>query len=124
VVAEAAAVDGTVEMISTPASRATKQKTATYALTFVVLLAIFFLLRQSAWLGSKDLHTIMEVIATLLALMVGVLGLVRYHTKPNNTILFIGAGFFGTAMLEGYHAVVTSRWFEQLWPSEAARLIP
>ncbi len=111
-------------MMDTASSETTKRKIGTYALTFVGLFVAFFLLRQSAWQGGKDLHTLMEVVATLLALMVGVLGLVRYHTKPNNTILFIGAAFFGTAMLDGYHAVVTSQWFDQMWPSTPSHLIP
>lgn len=111
-------------MIDTPSPRTTTRKTSAYALTLVGLFVAFFLLRQSDWEGSGDLHTIMEVIATLLALMVGTLGLVRYHTKPHNTILLIGAGFFGTAMLDGYHAVVTSRWFDQMWPSAPSHLIP
>jgi len=88
-----------------------------YALTFGGLLAVFLLLRRIDWAGSRELYTLMEVMATLLALMVGVLGLVRYHTKPHNTILLIGAGVFGTAMLDGYHTVVTSQWFDQTWPS-------
>ena len=111
-------------MIDTPSPGTTKRKTRAYALTLVGLLVAFLLLRQSDWEGSNDLHTLMEVVATLLALMVGVLGLIRYHTKPNNAILFIGAGFFGTAMLDGYHAVVTSHWFDQMWPSTPSHLIP
>ncbi len=48
-----------------------------YALTAASLFVAFLLLRQSDWEGSKDLHTIMETVATQLALIVGVLGLVR-----------------------------------------------
>lgn len=51
-----------------------------YALTFRGLFAVFLLLRRIDWAGSRELHTLMEVMATLLALMVGVLGLARYHT--------------------------------------------
>ena len=101
-----------------------QRKRRTYALTAVGLLLAFFLLRKSHWEGHTDLHTVMEVIATLLSLMVGILGLVRYHTKPHNTILLIGAGFLGTSFLDGYHAVVTSQWFDQLWPSPPSHLIP
>ncbi|MET0066500.1 MAG: EAL domain-containing protein [Candidatus Thiodiazotropha sp.] len=88
------------------------------------LFVSFYLTRTLHWEGSKDLHTLMEVIATLLAFFVGTLGLVRYYTKPNNTILLIGAAFLGTACLDGYHAVVTSQWFDQLWPSPPPQLIP
>ncbi|MCH8331052.1 MAG: hypothetical protein IH946_06690, partial [Bacteroidetes bacterium] len=50
----------------------------------------------------------MEGIATLLALVVGTMALVRFYSKKNNTFLFIGTGFLGTALLDGYHAIVTS----------------
>ena len=53
-------------MMDTTSSETTKRKIGTYALTFVGLFVAFFLLRQSAWQGSKDLHTLMEVVATLL----------------------------------------------------------
>jgi len=108
---------------STPVASGTTRRTA-YVAMVGGLLAVFLVLRRIDWVGSRELHTLMEVIATLLALMVGVLGLVRYHTKPHNTILLIGAGFFGTAMLDGYHTVVTSQWFDQTWPSAPSQLIP
>ena len=52
-------------MMDTTSSETTKRKIGTYALTFVGLFVAFFLLRQSAWQGSKDVHTLMEVVATL-----------------------------------------------------------
>ena|GEM_PF-2661758 len=101
-----------------------KSRIASYILTGLGLMLLFLLVRHSTWEGSKDLHTLMEVIATLLAFMVGVLGLTRYHTQPQNTILLIGVAFLGTAFLDGYHAIVTSQWFDQLWPSPPPQLIP
>jgi diguanylate cyclase (GGDEF)-like protein len=99
-------------------------KASSYALTGIALFSLFWLVRDSDWEGSRDLHTIMEVIATMLAFGVGVLGFVRYATKPDNTILFVSAAFMGTAFLDGYHAVVTSQWFDILWPSPPPQLIP
>jgi PAS domain S-box-containing protein len=66
----------------------------------------------------------MEVIATVLALLVGVMALVRFYSKKDNTILFIGAGFLGTAFLDGYHALVTSTAFAPYLPSDLPALIP
>ena len=66
----------------------------------------------------------MEVVATLLAFIVGIMALVRYYSKKNSTLLIIGAGFIGTAMLDGYHAVVTSSAFAPFLPSDLPALIP
>jgi hypothetical protein len=66
----------------------------------------------------------MESMAGLLALVVGVLSLVRFYSKKNNTFLFIGTGFVGTAFLDGYHAVVTSTIFASEFPSAPSSLIP
>ena len=88
------------------------------------LLLLFGAVAGSDWRGTTQLHTLIEVVATLTALMVGVVALVRYYAKKNNTYLFIGTGFLGTALLEGYHAVVTSSFFSQSFPSALPSLIP
>ena len=66
----------------------------------------------------------MEGLAFLLALLVGAMALVRFYAKKNNTFLFIGTGFFSTALLDGYHAVVTSAFFAPYLPSDLGALIP
>ncbi len=88
------------------------------------LLLVYVLLRTSPWQGNTQLHTLMEVVATLLALFVGIVALVRFYTRQNNTFLFIGTGFLGTALLDGYHAIVTSSYFSHLFPSVPSHLIP
>ncbi|MCH8814442.1 MAG: hypothetical protein IH957_04990 [Chloroflexi bacterium] len=95
-----------------------------YAALIVALALGFLLVHDSAWLGSTQLHTLMEAMASLLALFVGVMALVRFYSKKNNTFLLIGTGFLGTALLDGYHAVVASTFFADLWPSAPASLIP
>ena len=96
----------------------------TYAMVFLALTVGYFLLRGSDWVGSTQLHTVMESVASLLALLVGILALVRFYAKKNNTFLFIGTGFVGTAFLDGYHAVVTSSFFADQFPSAPSSLIP
>ena len=102
----------------------TRRRIITYVIVAGGLLLSYVLLRTSSWQGNTQLHTVMEVVATLLALFVGIVALVRFHTRPNNTFLFIGTGFLGTAFLDGYHAVVTSSFFDHLFPSAPASLIP
>jgi cytochrome bd-type quinol oxidase subunit 1 len=49
--------------------------------------------------SSVLFHTLLEVISTSLALFISILALVRYSSKKNDVILFIGVGFLGTALL-------------------------
>jgi PAS domain S-box-containing protein len=76
------------------------------------------------WVGSAQLHTVMEAIATLLAAVVGAMALVRYYSKKESLFLLIGAGFLGTASLDGFHAIVTSSYFKPMMPSDLPHLIP
>ena len=98
------------------------RKTFGYLGLIAVLLVGYGYCRNSTWLGSNMLHTIAETVATLLAFMVGVIALARFYALKSNKFLLIGAGFIGTALLDGYHAVVTSFWFNGLFPSPS--LIP
>ena len=102
----------------------TKSRAKLYLLTFVILFLGHFLLRNSGWQSDKQYHTLLEAVATVLALLVGVIALVRFYTKKSNTILFIATGFLGTGLLDGYHAIVTSSYFDQLFPSSPPSLIP
>ena len=97
----------------------TNRRVTSYALVFVGLGLGFAFLRNSTWQGTTELHTVMEVIASLLAAFVGAMALVRFYSRKNSTFLFIG-----TALLDGYHAVVTSTYFDQLFPSVPESLIP
>ncbi len=97
--------------------------TVYWLITLLLTFSSFFL-RDSSWRGSEQLHTAMEITATLLALMVGSMALVRFHSRKNNTFLIIGAGFIGTASLDAYHALVTSTWFKSYLPSELPALSP
>ena len=95
-----------------------------YTGLLVALFLCYFLLRDSTWQGSTQLHTLMEVVATILAVFVGVMALVRFYTRKANVFLFIGTGFLGTALLDGYHGLVTSVYFADLFPSPPRSLIP
>ncbi len=95
-----------------------------YVIIAAGLTLAYAALRGTNWHGGSELHTVMETVATLLALMVGSLALVRYYSKKDVTLLFIGAGFLGTAFLDGYHTVVTSAAFKPYMPSDLPALIP
>ena len=74
--------------------------------------------------GERDVHTIIEAVSTVLAVFVGCLGLVRYHARRHVPYLVLGVGFLGVALLDLNHAVSTSRWFTDLWPSPPSSLAP
>jgi len=95
-----------------------------YITFFILLFLGFIILRNSTWQGSTQLHTLMELLATTLALFVGAMALIHFYVKKNIDFLYIGSGFLGTSFLDGYHTIVTSIWFNQLWPSPPPSLIP
>ena len=67
-----------------------------------VLLLGSLLLQGVTWEGSAELHTLMEVIAMFLALTVGMMALIRFYSKKNNTVLMVATGFLGTGLPKGY----------------------
>ncbi len=76
------------------------------------------------WQGNATLHTLMETVATTLALLVSPIALIRYYSQKEPLYLFIGTGFFGAAFLDGYHAVVSSAFFAPLLPSSLSSMAP
>jgi signal transduction histidine kinase/CheY-like chemotaxis protein len=69
------------------------------------------------WKSNGEMHTLLESITTLLALISGLMSLVRYYTKKSSTFLLLGSGFLGTAVLNGYHAAITSSFLAGRTPS-------
>jgi PAS domain S-box-containing protein len=109
-------------MMSARSNRVAR-RSLVYALLFAVLLLTGLAVRQLSWHGSAELHTILETIATLLAFVTGGMALVRYYTRKSGTFLFLGTGFLGAALLDGYHAVVTSSFLAGRTRSALAALI-
>jgi PAS domain S-box-containing protein len=101
-----------------------RQRVMAYLFIGAGLTFWYAVMRGTPWHGSATLHTVMEAVATLLALTVGAMALVRYYSKKNNTFLLIGTGFLGTAFLDGYHAVVTSTAFVPYMPTDLPHLLP
>jgi PAS domain S-box-containing protein len=85
----------------------------TYGAVTVGLIGLFVFLELVPSTSSDEVvHTVVEAIATTVALIVGVVGLVRYYSDRKNQNLWIGVGFLGTSVLDGYHAIVTARFFD------------
>ena len=67
-----------------------KNKIITYWLVGLGLSLSYGLLHGHSWQGTAQLHTLMEVVSTFLALMVGGMALVRYYSKPDVMLLILG----------------------------------
>ncbi|WP_028302582.1 ATP-binding protein [Oceanospirillum beijerinckii] len=101
------------------------QRQLSFLLMIFILSGLAFFTSALEWQGNKTLHTLMEVIATLVAAFVGILCFLHYFAHESNKLFFIiGIGFMGTAALDFYHALVTSEFFDLLFPSPPPSLIP
>jgi len=94
-----------------------RRRSISYVVLLIVLLLGGFVLRNMTWKSNGEMHTLLESITTLLALISGLMSLVRYYTKKSSTFLLLGSGFLGTAVLNGYHAAITSSFLAGRTPS-------
>ena len=85
-----------------------ERSAAIYWMLLAVLFLFFNIFRAFPFDDDPARHVIWEFISTTMALIVASLSLVRYYSKKQRTFLFIGTGFLGTGLLNGYHAVMTS----------------
>jgi len=107
-----------------PPPTCAQERALAYVLVTLALVLGAFPAHRSAWRGTPDLHTWLETISTLLGLVTGTMSLVRYYTKKSGTFLFLGTGFLGGAVLDGYHALVTSTFMAGRIPSALSALTP
>ena len=95
-----------------------------YAALSLGLLAAGLYVARLRWIGNAEIHTLLETTATLLSFVVGAMALARYYTQKTASYLFLGSGFLGAGLLDGYHAVVTSSLCVHCSPSSLSALIP
>jgi hypothetical protein len=79
----------------------------------------YIALRGVTWLGSSQIHTLMETVAATVAAIVVVIALVRFYSKNSRTILFVGTSFLGAAFLDEYYADVTAEISAELMYSNS-----
>jgi signal transduction histidine kinase len=108
---------------STTQTHSTEGKVS-FVVTVVVLVVVFLFASAIPWQSSSQVHTLLESVASLLALFAGVLALVRQQTHRDRVFLFIGVGFLGASILDGYHMLVTSNRISTRLPSALPALIP
>ncbi|MBI4130468.1 PAS domain S-box protein [Candidatus Roizmanbacteria bacterium] len=71
-----------------------------------ILIGISALALTSSWHSNNALHALLELSATVLALTIAAMALIKFYTRHNNKYVFIGFGFLGAALIDGYRAVV------------------
>ncbi|MCP4542637.1 MAG: response regulator [Chloroflexi bacterium] len=95
-----------------------------YILLSVFLVSGGLALQNVQWQNTARTHTLLESVTIFLALFIAVMAFVRYYSKKKNIFLLISAGFLGTALLDGYHLIVTSSLFVSSFPSASPALVP
>lgn len=83
-------------------------RAAAYFTLVAGLLLLFVALRDASWTVDASLPRTFELAASLMALIVGILALVRYYSRKNDTLLLIGAAMIGVSVLDTYHLFVTT----------------
>ncbi|MGH7564233.1 MAG: diguanylate cyclase domain-containing protein, partial [Gemmatimonadota bacterium] len=83
----------------------------TYASVAAAILAAFMVGLASGWEGTLQGHTLLEMVAVVLAVVVGLVALVRFRTVRDSTSLFLATGFLGTGLLDGWHLLITRSHF-------------
>jgi signal transduction histidine kinase len=91
------------------------------AVTLLLVAGLPFVFRLH-WQTTPDFHTVLEVIATQMALTIGVLALASYYAKRSHMLLLIGTAFIGCGILDGWHALITSAFLAGHMPSGLATL--
>jgi PAS domain S-box-containing protein len=98
-----------------------RARSAIYVALALALVAGSSLISRVDWRTSAAGHTQFETAATLLAVVVGVLALVRYYSRRERQFLFLGATFLGTGIFDGFHTFVAQSFAAQEWSWFASR---
>ena len=110
--------------VDTRSEDRTRPREWTYFIVAALLMASPLAINTIEWRGSTDLHTLVELAATLLALFVGAVAFAHYRADLNHRFLYLAVGFLGVGILDGYHTFVSSRWFPGFISSTPESLIP
>jgi PAS domain S-box-containing protein len=87
------------------------QRVLLYAGVVLAAVAAHFALRDAGWPPVPELHLLLEVVASLVALMVTKIALVRYYSRHNDRFLLLGVAFLGMGLLDALHGLASSTLF-------------
>ena len=89
---------------NSPASRI-RGRSLGYVLAFLVVVFVFLLGFGLPGSPDGDLHTALEILSAIFAVLIGTLALIRFYVRRRSLYAWIGAGFLLTAFLDAYHGV-------------------
>src|SRR3972149_5497584 len=103
-----------------------KKTTRRRRLTFIVFSALifvsFFLLPKASWPKNLEFLRLWSVASFCIALVTGVIALIKLVTRKKNKYVFIAAAFLGVALLEGYSLFTSLSGTALLWMLSAILL--
>jgi len=86
--------------------------------------ASFAVTRLSPQISSgANFYTVLAFSAAIVAAIAGAMSLIRYYSKKSRLFLYLGVGFSGIAMLEGFSALVTTETLVHYLPSTQSAII-
>lgn len=102
---------------------ATSPRAWRYLTVTLVLFVCFDLFAGASWMSGPQFHTVLEVSATMMAGVIGVLALMRYYSRKDVTFLLLGTGFLGVCFFDSYQSFVTAPHVADFLPSDVAALV-
>lgn len=73
--------------------------------------------------AGANFYTVLAFSAAIVAAIAGAMSLIRYYSKKSRLFLYLGVGFSGIAMLEGFSALVTTETLVHFLPSKQSTII-
>lgn len=95
----------------------------------VILLSVFFFLLFAYISGNfswmRDFQLLVDLFASVFAMFIGILAIVRYYTKKSYlNYLFLGLGFISVSILDGFHILLSFEDFSDLFALDNAQMFP
>ncbi|MCA9363766.1 PAS domain S-box protein [Candidatus Kaiserbacteria bacterium] len=79
---------------------------------------------QVGWLGTKEIHGMVELAAAFTALSVGIMALIRYYAQASVPLLLIGCGFLAVFFLDLANALIVNPSFNTFFTRGTNALLP
>lgn len=96
------------ESINKLESHSINARRITYILTIVILLIIGYLLTLLPWKADASTHALLEFLASVNALIIGSMCLIKFYTRNKRMYLLIGIGFLGAAFFDWLQALTAN----------------
>ncbi len=109
------------------AKKFTKQQVREKELVIIssVFLFLLFAYMSGNFSWMKEFQLLIDLFASIFALFIGVLAIVRYYTKKTNiNYLFLGLGFITVSFFDGFHILSTFDTFSDLLTVGSSEIFP